>query len=94
MSCGLGRRHGSDPALLWLWPRPVAIAPIGPLVWEPPNDAGAALKRPKKKNFLPTLLIPGNIHPDVQAKSLDLILFSSLCLSFCQYLRNAFWLDL
>ena len=26
--CGIGHRHGSDPALLWLWDRPVAIAPI------------------------------------------------------------------
>ena len=28
MSCGIGCRHGSDPALLWLWCRPSAIAPI------------------------------------------------------------------
>ena len=34
--CGVGRRHGSDPALLWLWHRPVATAPIQPLAWEPP----------------------------------------------------------
>ena len=27
MSCGVGCRCGSDPALLWLWFRPVAIAP-------------------------------------------------------------------
>ena len=25
-----------DPALLWLWCRPAAIAPIQPLAWEPP----------------------------------------------------------
>uniref|UniRef100_A0A8D0Z604 Glycine cleavage system H protein n=1 Tax=Sus scrofa TaxID=9823 RepID=A0A8D0Z604_PIG len=31
MSCGVGCRHGSDPALLWLWHRPVATAPIRPL---------------------------------------------------------------
>ena len=42
MSCGVGRRRGSDPALLWLWRRPVATAPIGPLAWEPPYAAGAA----------------------------------------------------
>ena len=42
MSCGVGRRHGSDPALLWLWRRPVATAPIQPLAWEPPYAAGAA----------------------------------------------------
>ena len=42
MSCGVGRRRGSDPALLWLWHRPVGTVPIGPLAWEPPYAAGAA----------------------------------------------------
>ena len=28
VSCGIGRRLGSDLALLWLWCRPVAIALI------------------------------------------------------------------
>ena len=28
MSCGVGRRGCSDPALLWLWHRLAAIAPI------------------------------------------------------------------
>ena len=32
-----------DPALLQLWCRPTAAAPIGPLAWEPPYAAGAAL---------------------------------------------------
>ena len=52
MSCGVGRRRGSDPALLWLCCRPVAVAPIRPLAWEPPYAAEAAqekAKRPKKK---------------------------------------------
>jgi len=51
MSCGIGCRQGSNPAMLWLWCRPVATAPIQPLAWEPPYAAGAALekaKRPKK----------------------------------------------
>ena len=30
MSCGVGHRHGSDPALLWPWCRPAAMAPVGP----------------------------------------------------------------
>ena len=47
MSCGVGCRRGSDPALLWLWRRPVATAPIGPLAWEPPYAAGAALEMAK-----------------------------------------------
>ena len=45
LSCGVGRRRRSDPMLLWLWCRPAAVAPIGPLAWEPPY----ALKRPKKQ---------------------------------------------
>ena len=48
MSCGVSRRRGSDPALLW----PVATAPIRPLAWKTPYAAGAAqekTKRPKKK---------------------------------------------
>ena len=47
MSCGAGHRCGSDPALLWLWCRLGAAAPIGPLAWEPPYATGAALKRQK-----------------------------------------------
>jgi len=35
VSCGVGRRRGSDPELLWLWCRPVATVPIRPLAWEP-----------------------------------------------------------
>ena len=49
MSCDVGHRHGLDPALLWLWHRPAAAAPIGPLAWEPPYAASVALKRQKKK---------------------------------------------
>ena len=52
MSRGVARRRGSDPALLWHWPRPVATVPIRPLAWEPPHAVGAAqemAKRPKNK---------------------------------------------
>ena len=28
MSCGVGHRHGSDLALMWLWHMPAAVAPI------------------------------------------------------------------
>ena len=45
MSCGVGRRHGSELALLWLWCRPTDTAPIQPLAWEPPYAVGVALKR-------------------------------------------------
>ena len=44
--CGVGR--SSDLLLLWLWPRPAAVAPIGPLAWEPPYAVGA--KKPKQTN--------------------------------------------
>ena len=50
MSCGEGHKLGLSPTWLWLWRRPVAIAPIGPLAWELPYAAGAALKRKKNKN--------------------------------------------
>ena len=49
MICDVGCRCGLDPALLWLWCRKAATAPIGPLVWEPPYAVGVALKRQKKK---------------------------------------------
>ena len=49
LSCGVGCRRGSDPALLWLWHRPVAAAPIGPLAWEPPYAVGAAQRNSKKR---------------------------------------------
>ena len=38
-----------DPALLWLWYRPAAVAPIRPLAWEPPYATDVALKRQKTK---------------------------------------------
>ena len=50
MSCGVGCRRDSDPVLLWLWYRPVAMALIRPLAWEPPYDVGAALEKTKTKN--------------------------------------------
>ena len=49
VSCGVGRRRGSDLASLWLWYRPAAVAPIRPLAWELPYAADTSLKKPKKK---------------------------------------------
>ena len=49
MSCGVGRRCGLDPVLVWLWCRLAATAPVRPLAWEPPCATGTALKRQKKK---------------------------------------------
>ena len=45
MSCGIGHRHSSDPALLWR--RLAAVVPISPLAWEPME--GVALKKAEKK---------------------------------------------
>ena len=49
MNCDVGRRHGSDLALLWLWCRLADVAPTGPIAWEPPYATAVALK---KKNLL------------------------------------------
>ena len=49
MSCGVGRRLGSDATLLWLWLWLAAIAPIQPLAWVLPYASGAALKKAEKK---------------------------------------------
>ena len=63
MSCGVVHRHGSDPALLWLWHRLAATAAIGPLAWEPPYAAGMALEKDKKtkKKFFFLLTLMSNI---------------------------------
>ena len=52
MSCGVGRRLVSDVALLWLWCRPAAAAPIRSLAWKVLYATGAAQKRKKKKTTL------------------------------------------
>ena len=49
MSCGVSCKCGLDMALPWLWRRLVAIAPIRPLVWEPPCAVGVALEKAKRQ---------------------------------------------
>ena len=49
MSCGVGRRCGSDPKLLWLWCRLAVTALIRPLAWEPPYAVGMALEKAKRQ---------------------------------------------
>ena len=53
MSCGVGGRCNSDPALLGRWHRAAAVAPTRPLAWELPYAVGEVLKTNKqtKKNF-------------------------------------------
>ena len=58
MSCGVGRRSDSDPALMCLWCSPVATAPIRPLAWEIPHAKGVALKEKKKKKKKVILINP------------------------------------
>ena len=49
VSCSVGHRCGLDAMWLWLWCRLAAIAPIRPLVWEPPYAIDVALKSKKTK---------------------------------------------
>ena len=44
MSCGVGRRHSSDPKSLWLWHGPAAADLIRSLAWELPHAMGMVLK--------------------------------------------------
>ena len=64
MSCGVDHRPGSDLALVWLWCRPAAVAPIQPLAWEPPYAALQPWGKKKKKELairiLTKILIPTN----------------------------------
>mgnify|MGYP001405769751 CR=1 FL=1 len=52
-----------DPALLWLWCRPVATDLIRPLAWEPPYAEGVTLKkRQKTKIIIIIILLTASIH--------------------------------
>ena len=53
MSCDVGHRCDLDLALLWLWCRPAATAPIRPLAWESLYAVGVGLKRTKRQNKQP-----------------------------------------
>ena len=49
VSFGVGHRHGSDLALLWLWHRLAAVSPIKSLAWESPYATGAKKKNKRQK---------------------------------------------
>ena len=51
VSCGVGCRRGSDPALLWPWRRPVATAPIQPLAQ---GSSACCRCDPKKQKTITT----------------------------------------
>ena len=54
VSCGVGRRHSSDPTWLRLWGRPAPEALIRPLAWEFPYATSVDLK--KKGGGMPGLI--------------------------------------
>ena len=49
MSCGVGHRYSSDMELLWLWHRPVAVAPIRSQALEIPYAADVVHKSKNRK---------------------------------------------
>ena len=75
MSCGVGRRFGSDAVLQWLWFRLAATAPVCPLAWEIPCAMGASLEnknrlKNKKINYWGSrwdsvIMNPTSINEDV-----------------------------
>ena len=72
MGCGVGRRHGSYPKLLWLWYRLAATALTRPLAWEPPYATGSALektKRQKKKEKKKKEIILSEVRNPVEYRS-------------------------
>ena len=81
MSCGVGRRCGSDLALLWLWHRLAATAPIGLLAWEPPCATSAALKKKKEKEYgkVSTMTQLGG-PPTVYVPQLELSIIATPCI--------------
>ena len=76
MSSGVGCRCSLDPALLWLWYRPAAVALILPLAWESPYAVGSALRKRKKKFLSGTTL------------SASHVLLGCIFLSICKGLIN------
>ena len=72
MSCGVACRCGLDLALLWLWHRLAATAPIRLLAWESPYATGAALEKTKrqkkkKKRFKLSSISPFLMFPFLQS---------------------------
>ena len=90
MSCGVGRRRGSDPALPWLWRRLVAMALIRPLAWDPLYAESVALekakrqkkkKKKKKKEDINLIYSPSMVKRDVSE-------MSYWCIFFCNVSAN------
>ena len=89
MSCGIGRRHGLEPALLWLWWRPVATDLIGPLAWEPPYAMGAALKEKDKKQKTNKKKTTKYQKHKLSQFFLSIYIFILIILSYIKYINYA-----
>ena len=63
MSCGVGRRHGSDWVLLWLWCD--STPSLGTSICR-----GGSPKKTKKKKNLSTYYMPGSV-PSAGALALN-----------------------
>ena len=104
MSCGVGQRCSSDPALLWLRHRLADTALIPPLVWELPCAADAALKSKQNKtknNELHGVLIYSSLIPAPSLVDMEIIAhIPSTCAGgrrielICKELLFLFWLVL
>ena len=81
MSCGVGRRRGSDPVLLWLWYRLVATAPIGPFTWDPPHATGVALEKAKRQKYHKKKLLCEKVFHSV-AISAHVVIEHLLCVGY------------
>ena len=66
MSCVVGCRHSSDPALPWVWCRLTATAAIRPPAWELPYALGMALKSKNKKTQKAKSNPPQNPTPQTE----------------------------
>ena len=84
MSCCVGQRWGSDPALLLLWPwhKPAATALIGPLALEPPWAKSVALKSKKKKKKAKKRIVDALLIFKIGLAD-DRVTVSSPFISFC-----------
>ena len=85
--CGVGRRWGSDPVLLWLWQRAVAVAPIQPVAWEPLDAVSMALKSKKKrkKNCLIEVQLNYNVMLISPEQQSDLAIHVCSCPYSCPW---------
>ena len=62
VSYDVGRRHGSDLVLMWLWCKPGATALIRTLSWELSYAAGVTLQTTQQQN---------NTHAQIPRNKID-----------------------